>query len=75
MIDLLLNEALEAAEVLDSCYGGMASVGIKYDPYDGQWVAKANWSDGTAISAYSIFPDLYVELLIESLRTYNENRI
>jgi hypothetical protein len=47
MFEDKLNLALERANALSehAPYGGMASVGIYWDPYKVGWVAFADWSN------------------------------
>ncbi len=42
----LLEGTLVLARSLSSEFDGMASVEMKYNPYESRWEATANWSNG-----------------------------
>lgn len=68
--DNQLVKALDAAQDFTDIYGGFASVGLNYDPYEGEWIAKADWSDRTKIVASHILPSEALILLTEKLKEH-----
>lgn len=63
----ILGNLLRAAWRLDAKKGGMASVEIKYHPYETTWIAKASWSQGLDLVAQNEDPQVAVAALIAKL--------
>ena len=62
-----LNVVLREAQRHDSELGGMASITVSYNPYDGEWLAKADWSSGISFVATNEDVDSAVTKLLSLL--------
>lgn len=68
-MDKMLEDALKIADEFRQQNGGMTSVGVRWNPYQCQWVADASWSSGDRIAGdFSDSPTDAVCMLIDRLR-------
>jgi len=68
MLETLLHEARSLAS---SYHQGMASVGVRWNPYEAKWEAEASWSDNTRV--VSTPSDSTVDTIMELIDLLKES--
>ena len=63
-----LEIVLREAQKHDSELGGMASVGVNYNPYEGIWIVQTDWSSGIAFISSDEDIDIAVTKLLDLLK-------
>lgn len=51
-----LDQLLLKARDLNKGDSGMADIAVRFDPYDGKWIAQASWSCGRRIEGKNASP-------------------
>jgi hypothetical protein len=65
-----LAQSLSASSAWNDQHGGMASVKLIWNPYEGSWEASASWSGGHELASEgSLQPDHAVTFLITILES------
>jgi len=73
MLETLLHEARSLANnhSAHSDTKGMASVGVRWNPYEAKWEAEASWSDNTRV--VSTPSDSTVDVILELIDLLKES--
>lgn len=63
------EQLLQLAEMLDTRFGGMASIELYYHPYETKWKCEASWSSAMFISGEGKTSSAAMENLRNNLNT------